>query len=65
MNNFTAFIWLNSTGAWIEIDNGSPVALFQHAYDFANRIKLADDTNNIEKWFQAINELKGVYLNLQ
>jgi len=65
MNNFTAFIWLNSTGAWIEIDNGDPVALFQHAHDFVNRIKLADESQNQEKWFQAINELKGVYLNLQ
>jgi hypothetical protein len=65
MKNLTAFIWLNSTGAWIEIDNGDPVALFQHAHDFVNRIKLADEYNNTEKWYQGLNELKGVYLNLQ
>jgi hypothetical protein len=65
MENLTAFIWLNSTGAWIEIDNGSPVALFQHAHDYVNRIKLADENQNREKWFQGLYELTETYNNLK
>jgi hypothetical protein len=65
MENLTAFIWLNSTGAWIEIDNGSPVALFQHAHDYVNRIKLADESQNREKWFQGLYELTEIHNNLK
>ncbi len=61
MENLTAFIWLNNTGAWIEIEQGSPVALFQHAYDFANRIRLADESQNPHKWFQALEEVRAIY----
>jgi len=61
MENLTAFIWLNNTGAWIELEEGNPVALFQHAYDFANRIRLADETQNTFKWLQALEEIRAIY----
>jgi hypothetical protein len=64
MDNITAFIWLNNTGAWIEIEKGKPVALFQHAHDFSNRIRLADNTFNEYKWSQGLDEFLALYRTL-
>lgn len=55
-NLLTGLIWLQQTGGWIHISDSEPIGLYNHPHDFANRIKIADSSNNIDKWNQAREE---------
>jgi hypothetical protein len=57
--NFTALIWIPTVGEWMHIEQGQPIALYRNAFDFANRISIADPFNNTEKWKQALDVIGG------
>lgn len=56
INLLTGLIWLQQSGVWIHVLQSEPVGVYNHPHDFANRIMLADSSNNIDKWNQAREE---------
>lgn len=57
--NLTALIWMPVVGEWLYVEDGQPVALYRHAYDFANKIPIAGPDQNTHKWKLALEAIGG------